>query len=59
MNWGEKVEPRKVIVDSEKLRFWGTSAATRDDAEEMIVPGSDTTVRSIEFTGKVFLCPVL
>lgn len=50
MNWGEKVAPQKVLVDSEKLRFWGSSS-TRDD-EELIVPGSDKTVRNIEFTGK-------
>ena len=50
MNWGEMLEPRKVIVDSEKLRFWGASAS-RDD-EVMVVPGSDANLRSIEFTGK-------
>jgi hypothetical protein len=47
MNWGEKPVARQVIVDTERLRFWGGGG--RD--ETMVVPGSDSTERSIEFTG--------
>ena len=48
MNWGERPKPREVAVDAERLRFWGGSG--RED-ETIIVPGSDSTERVIEFTG--------
>eukprot|EP00094_Tigriopus_californicus_P007157 TCALIF_06890-PA protein Name:"Similar to uvssa UV-stimulated scaffold protein A (Danio rerio)" AED:0.18 eAED:0.18 QI:313/0.75/0.2/1/1/1/5/0/946 len=49
-NWGEEIKPQKVIIDNEKLRFWGGSG--RDD-DEMVIPGSDAAMRerSIAFTG--------
>ena len=48
MNWGEKRAPRQVVIDSERLRFWG---GTGRDEETMVVPGSDSNERTIEFTG--------
>lgn len=50
-NWGEEIKPQKVIIDNEKLRFWGGSGR---DEDEMVVPGSDTALRerSIAFTGR-------
>ena len=56
MSWGERPKPREVVVDSERLRFWGGSG--RED-ETMTVPGSDSTERRIEFTGsKMGVLPV-
>ena len=48
MNWGERPKPREVAVDADRLRFWGGSG--RED-ETIVVPGSDSTERLIEFTG--------
>ena len=48
MNWGERPKPREVAVDAERLRFWGGSGR---DEETIIVPGSDSTERVMEFTG--------
>eukprot|EP00095_Tigriopus_kingsejongensis_P000869 maker-scaffold389_size186684-snap-gene-0.23 protein:Tk00869 transcript:maker-scaffold389_size186684-snap-gene-0.23-mRNA-1 annotation:"TPA: hypothetical protein BOS_6983" len=47
-NWEEEVQPQKVIIDNERLRFWGGSG--RDD-DEMIVPGTGIRQRNIAFTG--------
>ena len=49
MNWGERPKAREVVVDTERLRFWGGGAGRED--ETMTVPGSDSTERRIEFTG--------
>lgn len=49
MYWGERPKPREVAVDAERLRFWGGSGR---EEETIIVPGSDSSERVIEFTGK-------
>ena len=48
-NWGEKSEPTKVLIDNERLRFWGGGGR---DEDEIVVPGSDVKVRTIEFAGQ-------
>lgn len=48
-NWGQKREPRKVLVDVEKLRFWGSGGVS--DCE-MTVPGSELSERVVQFSGK-------
>ena len=48
MYWGERPKPREVAVDAERLRFWGGSGR---EEETIIVPGSDSSERVIEFTG--------
>ena len=37
-------KPTKVLVDSERLRFWGASTAD----EEIVVPGSDSKIIEVE-----------
>ncbi len=49
-NWGEKRKERRVLVDPEKLRFWGSSA--QDTEGEIAVPGSADNARSIDFSGQ-------
>ncbi len=49
-DWGEKREPQKVLVDPEKLRFWGSSSSQAEG--EMEVPGSQETRRKIDFSGR-------
>jgi len=49
MYWGERPKPREVVVDVERLRFWGGSGR---EEETILVPGSDSLQRVIEFTGK-------
>ena len=48
MYWGERPKPREVAVDAERLRFWGGSGR---EEETIIVPGSGSLERVIEFTG--------
>ena len=54
INWGERPKPREVAVDAERLRFWGGSGR---EEETIIVPGSDSTERVIEFTGSLRYLP--
>jgi hypothetical protein len=39
----------QVLVDTERLRWWGGGASLEDT--EVEVPGSDLSVRNIEFAG--------
>ena len=47
MDWGKEAKPRTVLRQTDAHRFWASSMAE----DEVVVPGSTTRERSIDFSG--------